>query len=178
MGWTEEEFKRVADHTRLEEKTVAACREVLVLGVSGVVAADKYEMLPPHVSRAIKKMRETREELRATDLANAKALELMNSADGVVSLLNAAAREAAQSIKGANWIIRDSVPGQTYEGAGVVKVGGFFVQDVGRVGILHDLKNLEQEPVLGKLFEISYPREGKGSVKDISLERGTRQKDR
>lgn len=179
MEWTEKEFKRVAVQTRLGEKTVAACHDVLVLGTTGAEAAERHGLRPPHVSRGLKVLGEKRTELRALDAKDVKALKLMEAVHGVTSLLNAAAREAAQSIKGEGWIIRESVPGDTYEGAGVVKVGGFFVQDIGRVGVLHSLQDLASEPMLGKRLEIVYPRtEGKGVVNEIALGLGTRSKER
>lgn len=178
MRWTEKEFDRTVEHSRLGEKMVAACRDVLTLGMTGVEAAQKHSVLPPHISRGLKALREKREELRAHDIENANALKAMDAVTDISSLLKAAAREAAQSIKGSGWIIRDSEPGQVYQGAGVVKAGGFFVQDIGRVGVVHDLKNLEIEPVLGKSLEITYPNEGKGTVKDVPLERGRRETER
>ncbi len=188
MKWEKIEFDRVANETRLGKSMIAACRDVLVDGTTGAEAAKKHDVLPPHISRSLKVLREKREELRMSDLETAKALRVMGVATkqlvvpetgpDMSSVLNAAAREAAQSIKGVGWVIREGAPGQSYEGSGVVKVGGFFVQDIGRIGIIHDLKNLDVEPVLGKRWEISYSSNGKGSVKDIPIDRGTRENER
>lgn len=176
--WAEEEFERAANSTRLGEKTVAACRDVLVGKMTGAAAADKHGILPPHVSRGIKVLTERRDALRQRDRQTARALQAREAAASVSGLLKAAAMEAARSIKGVPWVIRDAVAGQTYEGAGVVKVGGFLVQDIGRVGVIHDLKNVALEPELGKRLEIVYPKEGKAKVAEIPLDRGTRERGR
>lgn len=176
--WAEEEFDRVAQNTRQSANTIAACREVLVHGMTGVEAGQKHGVLPPHVSRGIKVLEERRKELRKWDQQNRKALQTMEVAASVTGLLKAAALEAARSIKGDGWIIREAIPGEIYEGSGVVKTGGYYVQDIGRVGVVHDLKNVDLDPELGKRVEITYSKSGKGTVTEIPLNLGTREHSR
>jgi hypothetical protein len=177
--WTEKEFDSVIEHMpRLAENTVKACREVLVNGLTGAEASRITGVLPPHISRALAKLGVKREELHENLLNQAKSLKVMNNAASIDSILRVAAMEAARSIKGQDWIIRQAQPGQTYEGNGVVMTGGYFVQDVGRVGVLHHVHNLNVEPILGKRIEIQYSEQGKGVLSEISMDKGTREKSR
>lgn len=171
MNWDIKEFERVANGTRLQNKMIAACRDVLVDGRSGAEASLAHGVQPPHVSRALKLLREKRNELRASHLEHTWALNALE----LVDILKSAAKEAAQSIKGSGWIIRDAEAGKVYEGSGVVKAGGYFVQDLGRVGVIHDLKMLDTEPVLGKRLEITYGRDGRGVTSEVPLDKGTRE---
>lgn len=52
--WTEDEFQRVANTTRLSNRTLAACHDVLVGGVPSVDAATRHGVVPPQVSRGLK----------------------------------------------------------------------------------------------------------------------------
>lgn len=180
MGWTVEDFERAARKTKLEKPTLDACRDVLVHGRKAVEAGRAHDVLPPHISRAVRRLGEELDKLRLEDQEAARAHRVANGDITVGEVFYAAAREAAQSIKGAGWIIRDAAPGNTYEGAGVVKVGGYFVQDTGRVGVIHDMRQLVGEPELGKRLEIRYPAqaEEKAQVAEISPDRGTRERSR
>ena len=178
MRWDEKEFDRVASATRLSVNMITACRDVLVNGMSGAEAARQHNFLPQPISRSLKGLRDVRAELRVTDREDAKAIGLIDVPSKRKNFLKTIAREAAQSIKGSEWIIRESKPGTAYEGTGVVKLGGYFVQDIGRLGILHDLKNLDIEPTIGKRLEINYALDGKGVVSEVQLEKGTREKER
>jgi hypothetical protein len=53
-NWTEDEFKRVAATTQLSSRTLAACHDVLVGGVSIGDAAARHNLITPQVSRGIK----------------------------------------------------------------------------------------------------------------------------
>lgn len=53
-SWTEDEFKRVAATTQLSSRTLAACHDVLVGGVSIGDAAARHGLITPQVSRGIK----------------------------------------------------------------------------------------------------------------------------
>lgn len=180
MKWTEEEFKAAAEGTQLKDRTLAACHDVLCNGVKAVVASSFHDVQPPHISRAIKRLEERREELRVAEEQAARSLRVSDAGVTVAEVFYKAAREAAQNLKGEGWIIRDAAPGQVYEGTGVIKVGGYFVQDVGRVGVIHELNKLESEPVLGKRLEIRYSEHlnEKACIHEITPDRGTRERAR
>lgn len=180
MVWTSEEFDAAAAGTKINKRTLDACRDVLVMGVKAVDAAQSHDVLPPHISRAKARLEERREELRIETLEKARTMRVLDGKMTVAELMHTAAREAAQNLKGAGWIIREPLPGQVYEGLGVIKLGGYFVQDVGRVGVIHDISALAAEPGLGKRLEIRYPQEQgeKAKVEEISPDRGTRQLER
>jgi hypothetical protein len=66
--WTDAEFQRVALDTRLSKRTLAACRSVLVDGMTGVEAGELHSMVPAQISRGLGPMRDRRDELRAMTL--------------------------------------------------------------------------------------------------------------
>ena len=51
--WSEAEFDRYAIGTKITERTLDACRDVLVNQVPGVEAARTRKLFPGQVSRAI-----------------------------------------------------------------------------------------------------------------------------
>ncbi|OJW46237.1 MAG: hypothetical protein BGO63_03975 [Candidatus Accumulibacter sp. 66-26] len=177
MRWTEEDFKAAAEGTQLKDRTLSACHDVLVKGVKAVDASAFHDVQPPHISRAIKRLGERLEEIRLVEQEAARSLRVSDAGVTVAEVFYKAAREAAQNLKGEGWIIREAVPGHVYEGTGVIKVGGYFVQDVGRVGVIHDMRNLESEPALSKRLEIRYSeRVGeKARIQEIAPDRGTRE---
>ncbi len=56
-SWTEDEFKRVAATTQLSSRTLAACHDALVCGVSIGDAAARHGLITPQVSRGLKILR-------------------------------------------------------------------------------------------------------------------------
>jgi len=148
--WTEEDFQRVALSTKLSEKTLAACRDVLVEGKSGVDAAMLHGVLPAQVSRGKKNLEERLQEL------SANVEKMSNSREAMKEY---AIREAKLFAAGLARV-EEAVPGGRYEGPGVLSTPGFIVQRVGRDLIVHDLGKLSQTPNLHSRLEIEYPKDG------------------
>lgn len=155
--WTEDDFQRIALSTRLSTRTVAACRAILVDGVSGVEAGALHKMHPAQISRALGVLRDRQEEL----VESAKTLQSESA------LLKYTAVQVAKNIVGAGLEIADAEPGKTYEGQVIVNTHGFLVQKVGRIGVIHDLGKLEARPTLNAVLEIKYPQNGgKAAITD------------
>lgn len=152
--WTEAEFQRVAIRTRLSDRTLAACKEVLVDGISGIDAAAKHKTFPAQISRAIGVLREK----QAGMLESAQALQSGEE------LLKLTAAQVAKNILGHDLFVKDAVPGQTYEGPVIVNTHGFAVQKVGRSGVLHDLGKLLNAPPINVSLSIAYPARGGKAV--------------
>lgn len=60
--WTEDEFQRVATKTTLPNRTLMACKDILVGGISSTVAAKQHSVLPPEISRGLKSLRNKKRE--------------------------------------------------------------------------------------------------------------------
>jgi len=159
MGeWTSKEFKRIAVSTKLSDRTLAACHDVLVEGKSGVVAGIDHQMAPAQVSRGLKVLREKQSELIRS------AQTLMNG----TNLLKFTAEQIAKNIKGEGFDIKDPQSGRRYEGMPVVNTHGFLVQQVGRSGVIHDLGRLERVPPMNNKVGIEYPAgAGQAKVEDL-----------
>lgn len=163
--WTDPEFQRSALGTRLSDRTLAACRAVLVDGLSGVEAAAAHKMFPAQISRALGVLRD-------------KQAEMINSAktrkdDG--ALLKFTAEQIAKGMVGDGLEIVDAKPGKTYEGPVIVNTHGFLVQKVGRRGVIHDLGEFDKMPPANVPLSITYPAgKGKAHVNEMSTapERG------
>ena len=159
--WTEEEFQRIAINTRLSSRTLSACHDVLVDGLSGVDAAKLRSVLPTQISRSINAMRDRQEELL-------KSVAVLSESANAMKLI---AVKEAQQLGGEKAVIKEAVVGQAYEGTCLQITPGFAIQKVGRFLVIHDLGRLSQEPPTGKRLKIEYP-EGGGlasvseSVKD------------
>lgn len=147
--WTEDEFRGVALKTRISERTLEACKDVLVDGLSGVAAAEKHKMFPPQISRAIATLRE-------------KQAEMMELASGADEVLQDMASEAAKTLFGQKFPCALAQPGQTYEGPLVVQSKGYAVQKVGRLGVLHSLESFGRLPLppLRENVRIAYDKDG------------------
>lgn len=155
--WTESEFQRVALTTKLSERTLAACRDVLIEGASGIDAAATHKMFPAQISRAIGVLRDK----QASMIESAKTMN-----EGA-HLLKFTAAQAAKKIVGPGLAINDAELGKIYVGQVIVITHGFVVQKVGQSGVMHDLGNLEKMPPLNVSLTITYPKySDKASVKE------------
>lgn len=153
--WTDADFQRVALSTKLSQRSVDACRSVLVDGLSGLEAAALHKMFPAQISRSLGTLRERRGEM----VKSAEAFK------DDAALLKFTAGQVAKSILGDALVVEDAQAGKQYEGPIVVNVHGFLVQKVGRIGIVHDLGNLDRLPSLNTPLTIVYPEEtGKGMI--------------
>lgn len=148
--WTEDAFQRTAISTKLSNRTLAACHDVLVDGLSGVEAGLLHHILPPQISRGLKVLRDRQAEMMEN-------VGLMK--DSKMELKSYAVQEA-RGIAGGDLVVEDAEPGRRYEGPGIVKTLGFMVQRVGRVGVIHDLGKLQQLPNMNAQLEIEYPKDG------------------
>lgn len=159
MGeWTSEEFKRIAVSTKLSDRTLAACHDVLVEGKSGVVAGLDHQMAPAQVSRGLRVLRDRQSEL----IRSAHNMKIDTN------LLKYTAEQIAKNIKGEGFDIKDPQSGRRYEGVPVVNTHGFLVQQVGRSGIIHDLGRLERVPTMNNKVGIEYPAgAGQAKVEDL-----------
>lgn len=148
--WSESEFKRVAHGTRLTESSLEACRQVLVFGEANGVAARNNKMFPSQVSRSLGILRNKQAEM----VQGAKAL----LEDGVA--LKLAAESVAISLLGDGALVFEPSAGQNYEGPVLAVQHGFVIQKLGRFAALHDLGKFVEQPRVGSMLSISYPRDG------------------
>lgn len=148
IKWTEAEFQRVALNTRLKDRTLDACKAVLVEGLQGNEAADLHKMFPQQVSRAVATLKETRESMLESAQARASGDEL----------LKLTAAQVAKNILGQDLSIKDAERGKSYDGPVIVNTHGFAVQRVGRSGVIHDLGQLASVPGINLNVSISYPK--------------------
>lgn len=161
--WTDVEFQRVAMSTRLSERSISACRAVLVDGMSGADAAKEYKFFHAQISRSLATLKSRQESMveSATHLITDKE-----------ALLKFAVLQIAKTMKGEGFTVQDALPGNTYDGPILFSSHGFVVQQVGRTGVLHDLGVLDAIPQLNKRHLITYPG-GDGpvraSVSEINL---------
>ena len=148
--WTDEEFRRVAPNTRIKDRTLDACKDVLVDGMSGIDAAQKHKMFPAQISRAITTLRGKQAEMIAFPVVRKESAELNQLV----------AAETAKALLGQGFESRVAQPGQTYKGPLVIQAAGYLVQNVGRGGVLHDVANFELIPALKEEVRISYGKDG------------------
>ncbi|MES2879208.1 MAG: hypothetical protein V4713_12360 [Pseudomonadota bacterium] len=139
--WTEAEFQRVAVNTRIADRTLVACRDVLVEGMSVTEAAAKHKTFISQISRANITLREKQQQM--TEVAPA-----VPALDDKTATSRSAAMQAAKDICGQAFSVRDAVPGHTYEGQIVAKTQDFVIQKVGRSGVLYELNKFKSEPPL------------------------------
>ncbi len=160
--WTQSEFDRYAFGTKLSDRSLAACKEVLVDGVAGVEAAARHKIFPAQVSRSIALLRNKQAEM----LLSAESLKDENA------LLKYTAAQVAKTMVGASLKIEDAEPGKTYEGPMIVSTHGFVVQKTGRGAAIHDLGNLPRLPEPNVPVSITYPRNGeKATVTDLAQQK-------
>ena len=153
--WTDVEFQRIAMSTRLSERSIIACRAVLVDGMTGSEAAKEYKMFPAHISRTLATLKARQEEMVES------ATHLTTDTE---ALLKFTVLQIAKAMKGEGFIVQDASPGNIYDGPILLSSHGFVVQQVGRTGVRHDLGVLESVPQLNKRHLITYP-SGDGPVR-------------
>ena len=170
--WTKSEFDHVASTTRLSDRTLDACRDVLVHGLSGVDAAEKNNILPAQISRGVSTLRERYIEYVAALEKQQKAKDTLRAA------VKSSVIKYARDLAGEKLVVRDAAMGSEYEGEVLVKEEGFLVQKTGRSAVIHDLGNLVRVPNVGSYIVIAYPeKEGMGKVRitdETSLAQGGR----
>lgn len=149
--WSEEEFKQAAISTRLSDRTLEACKDVLVNGLAGVAVAEKHKMLPAQISRGLKGLRDSHAEL----------LEIAKLRRESVELLKSSVVKEIHTLVGKKISIMDAEPGQSYEGPCMINLHGYVVQKVGKQGIIHDVGKLSKIPDLNVRVSIEYPNDGK-----------------
>jgi hypothetical protein len=155
--WTPEEFNRSAASTRLSDRTLVACQDVLVNGMSGVDAAERNNVLPAQISRGLATLREKREQYLST----------LKDRQSAKDILKASVIQYAREMAGENLVVKDAQPGLQYEGRAVVKLDGFLVQRNGRNATVHDLGKLDAVPRLDTYLVITYPEtEGLAAVEE------------
>ena len=162
--WTDEEFDRVARVANRTVKTLAACRDVLVEGMSGVNAARKHQTFAAHISRAVHALNEQKALLELSDKKSVEQLAVLKTEVGL----------SAKRLLGPGLLIAEAVSGNTYDGPVVAQEDRFFVQHIGRFGVIHDQENLNRPLHLNVNTVITYPLDGlKASVdeKVIIVER-------
>lgn len=157
---TEDDFQRLAHGTRLSPRTLAACKDVLVDGVTGVEAAARHKTGSVQVSRGIGVLREREKAMVA------HAMELSNNG----ALLKYTAAKVAESMLGRELKVNEPQPGTLYEGPIIVSTHGFIVQKIGRDAVIHDAGRLESVPGRVGNQAIYYPVNGeRATVKDLSM---------
>lgn len=153
--WTEADFQRVALSTKLSQRSVEACRSVLVDGLSGVQAAALHKVFPAQISRSLGTLRERHGEM----VRSAEAFK------DDTAVLRFTAGQVAKSMLGDSLVVEDAQPGKQYDGPVVANIHGFLVQKVGRNGIIHDLGDLDRLPSLNTPLTIVYPNDTrKGTI--------------
>lgn len=148
--WNEADFQRVALATKLGKRTLEACRDVLVSGMPGVEAAQRWKLLPPQISRGVNTLK-------------SKQTQMLESADSLKvdsNLLKYTAIQIAKLMMGERFNVVDAVPGKVYEGPIILNSHGYLVQKIGAVGVAHDLGNFQQAPQLNSPVSIGYTNEG------------------
>ncbi len=153
MGlWTEEEYQRTANSTKLSKKTVAACRSVLVDGLSNTEAATLHGVMTQHISRSLKALRDRQAEM-------VKTVESMSVSRDTLRAY--ALQEAkAVAVAAGRWEVEDAQPGRSYEGPVIMQTPGFMVQRMVRTLVIHDLGKFREPPNISDNLKIDYPEDG------------------
>jgi hypothetical protein len=159
--WSEDEFNRVANSTNLSDRNIAACKSVIMDGLSSSEAAALHGMLLPQVSRNLKQLFNRQKELL-------EAMKLMPSSKE--AMRNYAIKEAS-NIQPGRYSAEDAVPGEIYEGPAVMQTPGFFVQLANKKFIVHDLGALNQQPNLRAYLKIDYSKGGLAEVSELNPEK-------
>jgi hypothetical protein len=148
MGlWTPDEFQRVAVTTRINARTLDACRDVLVHGATTNAASAAHKMFASQVSRALTTLREKHE----------ASLEVATVRDKAAEMQEYLATEVGRAMFGRSFQSSRAEPGRVYEGPVVAQTDAFLIQKVGLHGVLHDLAKMTTLPALNADVAISYP---------------------
>lgn len=157
MLWNDTDFQRVVNSTKLSNRTIEACRDVLVNGLSGIEAGDKHNVLPAQISRALKAIRE--QEVDMPKLARSRS-------NAAAKMKNYAISEAKAEFPALKVV--EIELGITYSGPIVMKTPGYVVQRDNRILVAHDIGKLERSPSMSNELHITYPKDGgKAAVVDI-----------
>lgn len=148
--WSEEDFRRAALKTKIADRTLAACRDVLVEGLSPTDAASKHQIFISAVSRATGTLREKHDQM----IENATALTDSRE------VMKLTAIQVAHNILGHSFPVLEPVPGETYLGPIITNTQGYVVQKVGRSGVIYDLGRFKELPPLGQQLTILVPEQG------------------
>lgn len=146
--WTEVELQRVSRETRIQQRTLDACRDVLVEGMTVSESAAKHQMFQPQISRALTKLRDTQAQIGLrVDREN---------------LLETVAVGVGKALLGPNSTIERAQPGRIYDGLVLAITDAFVVQQSGRSGVIHDKGSFErnQHPKQGEKVRISVALDG------------------
>lgn len=149
--WSDAEFQRVARHTRLAARTLEACHDVMVDGMSGADAARKHKLFHAQVSRSVRALHDRQEAM----VNSAVEITIDNEA-----LLKFTVLQIAKKMMGDKFEIVEASPGATYEGPIMNNSHGFLVQRVGRSGVLHDVGVFASPPPLNCPLLITYAKDG------------------
>ena len=152
--WSEVEFQRVALSTKLSERTIAACHDVLVSGMSGTEAAARNKMFSAQISRSIGTLKDKQ-------FSMVEAAKMRNDES---ALLKFTAHQVAQRLLGESVVIADARPGDHYDGVILARTPGFLIQKIGRMAVVHDIGKFEEVPELDSAILISYPNNGMKAV--------------
>lgn len=157
--WAEDDFLHIARTTRISARTLDACKDVLVEGMTNTAAAEKHKMFAPQISRAVSTLREKQAELLKFATVRKESDEMMQYI----------ASEVAQHLFGREFQTALALPGCRYEGPVVVQSKGYLVQKVGRSGVLHNLAAFDTPPAMNKNLLIDYDARGLlSSVVDVT----------
>ena len=148
--WSEEDFRRAALQTKIAERTLEACRDVLVEGVTPTDAAAKHHIFISAISRATGTLREKHDQMIESAATLAQSREVMKLT----------AIQVAQNIVGRPLTIKDAEAGKTYEGPIIANTQGYVVQSLGRTGVIYDLGQFQDQPPLGQYLRIVVPSQG------------------
>jgi hypothetical protein len=162
--WTEDEFQRVAVTTRITPRTLAACKDVLVHGIPGSVAAERHKMFTSQLSRAMSTLKEKHTEVTAVVAVR----------DDAERLQQYTAVEVGKALFGRAFESKVAEAGQVYEGQIVAQTAAYLIQRVEGHGVLHDLARFASVPPLNVSLRISYPVQ-QGTARVERLEKGPRQ---
>ena len=148
--WSEDEFNLAQRNSRLQERTLDACKDVLVGGMTVKDAAEKHKMFAPQISRANTSLASklTEQVESATKLQDAK------------SMLRETAIEVAKHVLGPLVKVKDAEPGKVYEGPMVLSSKGYLVQKVGPGAVLYEEARFQSAPPLNVTLFIKVPARG------------------
>ena len=157
MLWNDTDFQRAANSTKLSDRTIEACRDVLVNGLSGIEAGDKHNVVPAQISRALKTIRD--QAINTSDFVK----NMIDSTDAMKAYAISEAKVEFPALE-----VVDIKLDKTYSGPIVMKTPGYVVQRDGRTLVAHDIGKLERSPSMSNELHITYPKDGgKAAVVDV-----------
>lgn len=145
--WSDTDFMQVALGSKMDQRLMAACRDILVAGLSPADAATKHQMFMSAIDRATGTLRETQDrqiDPAVPDLATREFMKLT-------------AIQAARNIVGQAFPVREAKPGGLYLGPVITNTQGFVVQKTGRSCVIYDLDQFQDPPRMGETLYIEVP---------------------